>query len=42
MLDHMLLLIKNDIPEIEDVELFPRSTNEDIHDEINIDEIETN
>ena len=33
---------KNNIPEIEEVELFPISKIDDIYDEINIDEIETN
>ena len=34
--------IKNNIPEIEEVKLFPISNIDDIYDEINIDEIETN
>ena len=34
--------LKNNIPEIEEVELFPISNIDDIYDEINIDEIETN
>ena len=34
--------LKNNIPKIEEVELFPISNIDDIYDKITIDEIETN